>query len=717
MSEASPAEPDSTASSLPPRPTPFHWQPWAWAGALLLLVVAVYWPTLQNGFIWDDESYIVGNTTLRSVQGLHDMWLKWGAIPQYYPLTHTTFWVEFHLWGFDPRGYHLDNMILHAAAAIMLWRLLLRLEVPGAWVAAAIYAVHPVCVETVAWASERKNVLSCALALGSILTFLRYAPPEESGDVEKPKKGWDYELALGLFIAALLSKTVTAAVPAVLLLIYWWKRGRVSQRLLYDLAPMFAFGVALGGVTVWLERAQVGAEGSDWNFSFPARVLIAGQAIVFYAGKIFWPHPLVFFYPQWTIDVGDFVQWLYPLAVLAALAVLWGVRGRIGRGPIAAALIFVGTLTPALGFLNVYPFRYSLVADHFQYHACIALIALAVAVAALAWRKLGAAAAWGGPMLAAAVIMALAIVAHQQTYVYRSLITLYTHVLAWNPQSWAAEINLAHHLDALGHLDEAKQRYQHGLELCGKSRWHLGDLNRAFELTGTIDEGIEQLTADLGNAEFDDREQGETHRRLADLLLIAKRYPDAAAHYRSALDIDPNNLKALGGLGVALAEQGELDEAVVVAEKAVSLHPSNARTQRLLGSLLRKQQKYPQAVAALAKALELNVADVRTREELAVALYEAGDIKQAATIAEQVLQVNQRSADCLNVIGAARLMQGDVVAARRFFETALTVEPGHAEALANLERAQRGPSSSAAQRPEAATGRPLSSPPMVVPAP
>ena len=274
---------------------------------LLALVAAVYWPTLDNGFIWDDETYLENNVSLRSATGLYNIWFKLGAVPQYYPLVHTTFWIENHLWGLDPRGYHVVNLLLHAAAAVLVWRVLRVLELPGAWLAAAIFAVHPVHVETVAWVTERKNVLSCCLALGSIWSYLQFSPPRPDESRPDARVGtshqwWFYSLSLVLYVLALFSKTVACSVPAVLLVVYWWKRGRFDWREAARLAPFFVVGLALASLTVWMEKVRVLAVGDEWNFSPADRLLIAGRALWFYAGKLVWPWPLIFFYPRWTID-------------------------------------------------------------------------------------------------------------------------------------------------------------------------------------------------------------------------------------------------------------------------------------------------------------------------------------------------------------------------------------------------------------------------------
>ena len=227
------------------------------------------------------------------------------------------------------------------------------------------------------------------IAFGVFEFFARRAPlevsetsPRSPDDIRRSR--WNYGLALALYAGAVLSKTVTASAPAVLLVIYWWKRGRVTLRDVRPLLPMFVLGFSLAMITVWMERSTVGAVGADWALSPVDRFLIAGRAVWFYAGKLLWPAPLIFFYERWELQPRDFWQFAYPLAAVGVLVALWLARGRIGRGPLAAVLIFCGVLFPALGFINVFPFRFSFVADHFQYHASIALIAPGCATATMA---------------------------------------------------------------------------------------------------------------------------------------------------------------------------------------------------------------------------------------------------------------------------------------------------------------------------------------------
>src|ERR1700704_5564538 len=375
---------------------------WILGALLVALIIMAYQQVWHAGFIWDDDAYVTRNPTLRDLHGLWRIWFDVTSTPQYYPLVHTSFWLEYHLWGLNPFGFHLTNVLLHAIGAVLLWRILVRLQLPGAWLAAAIFAVHPVEVESVAWITERKNVLSAVFYFAAALAYLRFVSKR---DDQNPNRASPYFISLVLFICALLSKTVACSLPAALLLVRWWRKGRLSWRDAFPLVPFFVIGASMGLLTAWLEQHHVLAEGAQWSYTFLERCLIAGRGICFYAAKFFWPHKLAFIYPRWNIDAHSIGQWIFPIAVIVIVVVLWCARRRLGRGTLVAFLIFIGTLFPALGFFNVYPFRYSFVADHFQYLASIGLIALAgvglnrlprfvgvitiLALAVLTWRQVG----------------------------------------------------------------------------------------------------------------------------------------------------------------------------------------------------------------------------------------------------------------------------------------------------------------------------------------
>ena len=367
---------------------PFDWR---WAAALAVLAAVVCIPSLGGGYILDDDVNITDNVTLRSWDGLPRIWTEFGSTQQYYPVTYSTWWLEYRLWQLAPMGYHAVTAAAHVLAVVLVWRLLVVLRVPGAWLAAAIFAVHPVCVESVAWVTELKNTLSLALATASTLCYLRFDPPEafgESGDAEGGvRDGRYYAAALVLFVAAILAKSQVVVLPGVLVVIYWWKRGRVTWRELLPLAPMVVIGLLMSAATVWMENHVNDTAVAELAISPLERLLIAGRALWFYPAKLLWPYPLLLTYPRWTIDTGQWWQYFYPVAAIFVVWALWSARGTIGRGPLAAVLIFIGLLLPVLGFANIAFMQFSFVADHFQYHAAVALIALVVAVVVIAVEK------------------------------------------------------------------------------------------------------------------------------------------------------------------------------------------------------------------------------------------------------------------------------------------------------------------------------------------
>ena len=353
---------------------------WLAEWALLVAVVALaYAPALSGGMLWDDAGHIT-RPDLRSWHGMWRIWSELGATQQYYPVLHSAFWLEHRFWGDWLLGYHLTNAFLHATAAFLLVLVVRRLGLPGALFAGLIFALHPVYVETVAWISEQKNTLSSVFYLASALAYLEF---------DERRRRFDYCMAFALFVLAVLSKTVAATLPAALLVVFWWRRGHLSWvRDIRPLAPWFVFAVVAGLYTAWFERAVIGARGEEFGLTLLQRCVLAGRVIWFYLGKLVWPDNLMFIYPRWTIDSRDWRQYLFLFGGVALAAGLWAFRRRT-RGPLAGFLFFTGTLLPVLGFFDVYPFRFSYVADHFQYLASTGIIVPFAAAAALAARRVG----------------------------------------------------------------------------------------------------------------------------------------------------------------------------------------------------------------------------------------------------------------------------------------------------------------------------------------
>ncbi len=583
------------------------------AALLLAITVLAHSPAITAHIdLFDDAEYITENTLLRSWHGLGQIWTNVLALPQYYPLTFTTYWAEYQLWGARPLGYHLVNLGLHFVAALLLWRLLVRLAVPGAWLAAAVFAVHPVCVETVAWVAEQKNTLSLALALGSMICYLRFAP---LGDGESPRDSITggaryYALAFLLYVAAMLAKTAVITLPAVLLVIDWWKRGRIAWADVRRLIPFFAVGAGLGWLTQHVEKVNYGTTGAEFSLSFVERSLIAGRALCFYAGKVLWPQPLIHFYPKWEIHSDAWPQYLYPAAAIGLIAALWLLRNRIGRGPLSAVLIFAGVLTPALGFFNVWFMKHSFVADHFQYHACPALIALCAGVAVCAVRRWPAVARAGAGAAAAGVLLLLSGLTFSHARAYHEMATLQQDVVEKNPDSVMALMILAVNRFESGDHREALALSERALQLAPddpQANVNLGHfLIRIGEESGFAPGDLERAMSLVEKGLTSHPRNFEAHTILGFALLHANRPDEARRHFQAALQIKPDWPRAHYGLGSALFSESQWSAAQECFAAAVALDSKYADAQYALALSLIQQGQIDAAVAPLQATLEVD---------------------------------------------------------------------------------------------------------------
>ena len=553
----------------------------ALAALLVAAVVVAYLPALRAGFVWNDDTYVTHNRTLDGAAGLHAIWADPRANEQYYPLVFSSFWIEKRLWGLHPLGYHLVNVLLHAASVLLLWRLLRRLAVPGAWFGAALFALHPVCVESVAWVTERKNTLSLLLSLLATLAYLAWserraaAADRRARRSREPNLPWHrrpgalYAGALALFAFALLAKTTAALLPAVLLVLAWWQSGRLRGPDVRPLLPFFAVGAALALNTAWLEKTMVRASGTEWALPLAGRFVLAGRAVAFYAGKLVWPADLAFIYPRWTIDPAAVRQWLPALAALVVLAVAWALRGRLGRGPLAGILLFGGVLVPAMGFFNVYAMRYSYVADHFAYQAvAVAAACAAGGIATLAGRAVAlrrAAAAAG-----VAVLGLLGVLTFRHAQEFASAETLWRDTLTKNPGCFMCHTNYGFLLYREGRVADAIDHFQASLRLKPDNVPALLNLAKVDEDRGRFDEAASELRSALAV----DPSDPTVLVNLGTVYTKAGRYEDAAATYREALRYpSPDGYLAHNGLGVALIHQGRRAEAVEEFREALRLKP------------------------------------------------------------------------------------------------------------------------------------------------
>jgi tetratricopeptide (TPR) repeat protein len=499
---------------------------------LLCASVAAYARVFSAGFIWDDAAHVTA-PALRTWGGLLRIWIEPGATQQYYPLLHSVFWVEHQLWGEHALGYHLANLGFHVAAAVLFANLLRRLHVPGASLAAFIFALHPVHVESVAWISEQKNTLSTVFYLGSAYLYFDY---------EGRRGPVAYFAALGCFVLALLTKSVTATLPAALLLIVWWQRGQLAWR--RDIVPLlgwFVLGAGAGTLTAWIERHVIGAGGAAFDLTIVQRLLLAGHALSFYACKLVWPENLTFNYPRWELRPDEFAAWLPLAAVLILTLALWRWRHRT-RAPLTAWLFFAGTLFPVLGFLNVYPFQYSYVADHFLYVASLGPMALSAAAVAMAT-------AARAPAGGIALLAAYGFLTCDQTTMYRDAESLYRATLARNSASWMACNNL-------------------------------GEL--LMKQAATRDEAIAQFERALALRP----DYAEAHNNLGLALSQAGRTADAITHLARAVELKPAMTEAHNNLGIAFVRAGRTNDAVGEFRHAAALAPNLPNIQENWGKAL-----------------------------------------------------------------------------------------------------------------------------------
>ena len=642
-------------------------------GLLLLLVAAiifVYQPVWHTGFIWDDKAHVT-KPELRSLDGLARIWTRLGATQQYYPLAHSVFWVEYRLWGDSTLGYHLVNILLHALSALLLVRILRQLKIPGAWLAAAIFALHPVQVETVAWISELKNTLSGVFYLGAALAYLGF---------DRNRNGGNYALALGLFVLGLLSKTVIATLPAALLVVFWWQRGKLSwkQDVLW-LMPFFIAGMGAGLFTAWVERKFIGAEGSEFNFSIIERFLIAGRAIWFYLGKLFWPVDLVFIYPRWKVSQTAGWQYLYPGAALLLLGALCWVRRR-WRGPLAGLLFFAVTLFPALGFFNVYPFRYSLVADHFQYLAGIGPIVLVAAGISTGFNSFRKWRSFLEPALYGTLLAVLCVLTWRQGRIYQSDETLWRTTIARNPDDHWAYDNLGVVLAQKGLLDEAIPYFKKTLEKSPNFIAAHNNLGNALLQKGQVDEALEHFKKAV---EIDPR-SAESHYNLGNVLLQVGQVDEAIGHYQKAVEIEPDFAMAHYNLGMVLAQKGLLDEAIAHFQRAIEIHPEFANSHNNLGNVLLQKGRVDEAIIQYQKALEIQPNFANAHFNLGNILVENGRVDEAIAQFQDALAIQPDFAEAHNNLGNALLRSGRVDEAIGQYKKTLDIEPDFATAHYNL---------------------------------
>jgi protein O-mannosyl-transferase len=585
-----------------------------WFFCLILAVVTImaYHPAWHGQLLWDDDECVTP-PELRSVDGLRRIWFLPRATGQYYPFLYTSYWVQQRLWGDSTTGYHLINLLLHIGCVVLVLKILRFLRIPGAELAAIIFALHPVNVETVAWISERKNTLSGLFGLAATLSYLKFDENRSGRERDGPQgRGYsNYALAIGLFVLGLLSKTAIVTLPLAWVAILWWKRGAISLR--RDVVPVvpFVFLSAVAGlVTSWFEYGNMGYRSRILDLSFVDRCLVAGRAFWFQLGKLLWPANLMFVYPRWDINPSLWWQYLFPLGVLVLLLLLWNLR-RWSRAPLAGVLVYILLLLPSLGFLNIYFFLYSFVADHWQYLACLGIITPCASGIVLLAERLKRWRAWLEPGVTLVLAGVLFVLTWQQSRMYTDVETLYRTTIARNPACWMAQVNLGNILYKVNRIPEAMDLFKQASRI--KPAVAHYSLGNALIGKGRTSEAIEEYRQALRiNPDY-----AEAFNNLGSALLLAGRTSEAINQFEQALRINPVSGETHNNLGNALVQTDRSSEAIDHYKKALRITPTSASSHNNLGAALAQMGRIPEAIEEVKTALRISPGDVDARNNLA----------------------------------------------------------------------------------------------------
>lgn len=570
---------------------------WFFCVILAVVTILAYQPAWHGGLLWDDVANIA-TAELRSLDGLRRIWFEPRTTQQYYPLLYSFSWLQEKFWRDSPTGYHLVNLLLHIGCVVLVLKILRFLRIPGAELATILFALHPVNVETVAWITERKNTLSGVFGLAATLWYLKF---------DESRSRRTYALALGVFLLGLLSKTAIVTLPLALLVIIWWKRGTISwRRDVVPSIPLFFLSAAAGLMTWWVEYGNIGYKARTLDFSLVDRCLIAGRAFWFQLGKVLWPSNLMMFYPRWEINASVWWQYLFPLAVLALLVILWSLR-RWSRAPLAGVLVYIFLLLPTLGFLNQYFFIYSFVSDHWQYLACLGIITPCASGIVLLAGHLKSWRVWlelGTTLLLAAVLFLLT---WQQSRMYTNDETLYRTSIVRNPACWMAYNNLGNILYEANRIPEAMNLFNQALGIKPDVAYY--SLGNALAQTGRILEAIEQYKQALRiNPDY-----AEAHNNLGAALGLMGRNSEEIEQYKQALQIHPNFAEAHNNLGKALVQAGRTSESIDHYKRAFRINPNYAEAHDNLGAALGQMGRISEAIEQFKAALRIspNYTDAR----------------------------------------------------------------------------------------------------------
>jgi len=680
---------------------------WLAVIVILLVTIGAYWPAIQNGgFIWDDNALLTDNPAIKDSGGLHTIWFTTKLV-DYLPLTSTSLWIEWRLWRMNPTGYHVTNVLLHAIASILLWRVLKRLRIPGAWVAGLLFAVHPVCVASAAWIAERKNTLSMVFYLLSILLFLRF--DDESANLKIKGAGKWFGFSLIAFALALLSKGSVTVLPGVLLLLVWWRHDRITQKHFLRTVPFFAMSAVCAAATILLQHRGIGLP----QDGLLVRLLAGSRAFWFYIWKDIAPINLTMVYPLWPVPLNHWLTYVPVVGSLLLIPVLWHFRFSWGKAVLFALAYFVIALAPVLGVFNMAYFAISRVSDHLQYLAVPAIAALIAAGGALVLeRKNGT--AWKVMVTVIAAIFCVMTWNHSKIFVVPE--TLWADNVQKNPNSWRVRNSYGAALFKNAKIDEAIAQYKAGLAVDSTAGDLHYNLANAYYKQQKREEAVAEFSQALTNAsepfsaennlgivlgELGRHKEaiphfreavkgkpgwGEAYRNLGDALFKTNQTAEAINAFERAVQLDPNDASSHNGLGAALEKKGDLDGAAREFDLATKLNPSDATARQNLALVLNKKSQLAQsngrvddAIAQLQAAIQLNPTNSSLRNSLGAAFDRAGKLDDALAQFGEALKLDSTNVTAMKNLGLVLSRKGRGADSIAAFESALKLKPDDAD--------------------------------------
>lgn len=649
---------------------------WAGIGLLVVLTAAIYWPAIGGGELLDDDLLLTQNKIVKSPDGLFQFWFTDKAA-DYWPLTNTTFWIEWRLWGNDLAGYHATNLALHILESVLIWFLLRKLKVPGAFWGALLFAVHPVNVESVAWIASRKNLVSMLFFLLSFWWYLnseeRFSAAESDGAQVKPAGmlaramafsseefagGW-YWLGFGAFVLAMLGKGSVAVLPALLLVVLWWKRPlewRDARRTL----PFFVVGASLAALNVWFQTHDT-AEKVIRDVGLVDRTLTAGGIVWFYLYKAIWPFDLAFIYPSWSVDARNWLWWIPLCGALGATGVLffaakpWRPATNAFCPVWFAWLFFCLALFPVMGFCDVGFMKYALVADRYLHIPVLAIVALAAGAIGTCFAGLRPNMRWAAIVPAAVVVVVFSFVSWRQSGLYVDRFTLFQAANERNPESWMV---------------------RHTLGTCelerGRPRESLEHFVKALELHPTKDAWGAQIHVQYGHA----------LRKLG-------RTSEAIEQYELAFAAAKPTSRIIESLGEAYREAGQTDKLLEFNARVTKLFPKNVALRGNYAAALIQAGRLPEAIRQYRLAVELEPKNADLLNNLAVAYYLFGDARQAVGCYRQALECRPDYAEAHYNLGGLLFQLNSLQDAIHHLETAVSLKPDYLKAQFLLAKCYR----------------------------